>query len=223
MTDELVGAEADRLPLEAVVADPLDVLLGHHPARAAHQRSVERHEVRPGLAQLKADAVRIDDHDLAHLVVEDLRALGAMKAELHVLGGEGVAVVELESLAQLELVGELVRAHRPRLGQARRHQIAGHRLHERVVDRVEHPERGEPLELSRIEPHGRERHVQRPAHLAFRLGLGGGVVDETAGEQRAQQEDAAQSEGSVDVHGRQITPAVLRRRRSLSPSDSHSA
>ena len=95
-----------------------------------------------GLAQLEAHAVRIDDHDVPHLVVEHLRPLGALEAELHVLGGEGVTVVELEALAQLELVDQLIRAHRPRLGEARRHQIAGHRFDERVVDARRGPRTG---------------------------------------------------------------------------------
>ena len=166
---ELVGPQADRLLLEAVVADLLDVLLRHDPARAAHEGAVERHEVGPRLVQVKAHAIGIDDDHLPHLVVQDLRALGAVEAELHVLGGEGVAVVELQALAQLELVDALIRAHRPRLGQARGHEVAGHGLHERVVDRVEDPERGEAHELARIEPHRRQGHVERPAHLALGL------------------------------------------------------
>ena len=169
MAHEPVGPETDRLLLEAVVAHSLDVLLRHHPARAADERAIERHEVGPGLVQLEAHAVRIDDRDLPHLVVQDLRSLGAMEAELHVLGGERIAVVELEPLTQLELVDALIRAHRPGFGQARRHEIAGHGFHERVVDRVEDPERREPLELAGVEPHGRQGHVQRPPHLPFRL------------------------------------------------------
>src|SRR5215471_11056285 len=50
------------------------------------------------------------------------------------------AVVELRVLAQDELVGEPVLGRRPRLGQARRADVARHRLHERVVQRVEHHE-----------------------------------------------------------------------------------
>jgi len=133
---EPIGAQADRLLLEAFVADSLDVLLRHDPAGARGQGAIERHEIRERLVQLEAHADGIDHRDLAHFLLEDLGALRALEAELHVLGGEGIAVVELETLAELELVDALVRAHRPRLGEARRHEVAGHRLHERVVHRV---------------------------------------------------------------------------------------
>jgi hypothetical protein len=43
--------------------------------------------------QVEAHTVGVDDRDLPDLVVEDLRSLGAVEAELHVLGGEGIAVV----------------------------------------------------------------------------------------------------------------------------------
>jgi hypothetical protein len=82
--------------------------------------------------QLEADAIGIDHGDLAHLLLEDARALGPLKAELHVLSSEGLTVVELEPLAQLELVRALIGADGPRLGEARRHEIAGHRLHQGV-------------------------------------------------------------------------------------------
>jgi hypothetical protein len=36
----------------------------------------------------------IDDHDVLDLLLQDLGALGAVEAELHVLGGERIAVVE---------------------------------------------------------------------------------------------------------------------------------
>jgi hypothetical protein len=103
--------------LEPVVAHALHVLLGHHPARPRHERAVEVHEVEPGVVQVESDPVRIHDDDLADLVVEDLRSLGAVEAELHVLGGERIAVVETQSLPQLELVDAPVGAHGPGLGQ----------------------------------------------------------------------------------------------------------
>src|SRR5258705_13759017 len=40
VADELVGPEADRRALEAVVAHPLDVLPGDDPARAGHDAPV---------------------------------------------------------------------------------------------------------------------------------------------------------------------------------------
>jgi len=157
--------------LEAVGPDLLDVPLRDDPARPAGERAVEREEVRPRLAQREPHAGRPDDGDLAHLLVQQL-ALGALEAELHVLGGERIAVVELHAFPQLELVDALVRTHRPRLRQARRQHLAGHGLHEGVVQRVEHPERREDADdLGRIEPHRRQRHVEREAHLALGLRL----------------------------------------------------
>ena len=148
VTHELVGAEADGVLLEALIAHPLDILLRHDPARAAHQRSVEGHEVGPRIVQVEAHPVGIDDRHLPDLVVEDLRSLGPVEAEPHVLGGERVAIVEFQSLAELEFIDALVRTHRPRLGEAGGHQVAGHGLDQRVVDGIEHPERGETADLS---------------------------------------------------------------------------
>ncbi len=64
---------------------------------------------------MKAHPVGIDDRHLPDLVVEDLRPLGPKEAEPHVLGGEGVAVVELQSFAQLEFIDPLIGADGPRL------------------------------------------------------------------------------------------------------------
>ena len=138
---------------------------------------------------MEAHARRADDLDVAHPVLEHLAHLGPLEAELHVLRGERIAVVELQTFAQLEIVRLLIRAHRPRLGKARRHEIAGHRFHERVVHGVEHPERcQEPADdLAGIEPRRGEGDVQGPAHLAFGFGfrprLSGGVGDEPGDDQ----------------------------------------
>ncbi|OLC00517.1 MAG: hypothetical protein AUH30_02350 [Candidatus Rokubacteria bacterium 13_1_40CM_68_15] len=183
MAHELVRAETDRLLLEAVVSHSLHVLLGHDPARARHQAAVEVHEVGPGLVEVETDAVGPDDLDVADLLAHLPGALAALEAEFHVLGREGIAVVELQSLAQLELVDALIRAHRPRLREARRLEIARHRLHQRIVKAIEDPEGRELADdLAGIEPEGRQRDVERPPHLAFRLGLGGGGADESADE-----------------------------------------
>src|SRR5439155_16479828 len=106
------------------------------------------------------------------LLVQDPRAFRPLEAELHVLGGEGVAVVELEPLTQLEVVDALVGADRPRLREARREVIARHRLHERVVHRVQHPERREDADhLRGIEPRRRQRDVERVPDLTLGLRL----------------------------------------------------
>ena len=158
--------------LEAVGADLLEVVLGGDPAGGARQRAVERHEVRPRLMQHELHLVRVDDHDLLHLFLE-LRPLRALEAELHVLGGERVAVVEFHALAQGEFVDEPILAHRPGFREAVRHEVSGHRLYQRVVQRVQHPERCKIAEekLPRIEPGRRQGHVKRKPHLAFRFGL----------------------------------------------------
>ena len=107
------------------------------------------------------------------------RAAIALEGELHVVGGDGLAVVEPRALAQHELVDEAVLGQAPRLGQARRHGVAGHRLHQRVVQRVEHHERrADPGRLGGIEPGRGERDVNGPGHLPLgrrvaRRGLGG--------------------------------------------------
>jgi hypothetical protein len=193
--------------LEAVVPDLLNVFLRHHPAGAGGQCAVEGHEVGERLVQVEAHPVGIDNGDLAHLLLEQLRALRALEAELHVLSGEGIAVVELHPLAQLELVDALVGAHRPRLGQARGHEVARHGLHERVVDRVLHPEGRDLAQvLAGIEPLRRERHVERPAHLALGLRRGG-IRGRRAGQEGAeQQEDGrAQALGHDPLQAQEAT------------------
>jgi hypothetical protein len=91
------------------------------------------------MARLAASRTRGSDHgDLgSHWSI-------AQEAELHVLGGEGVSVVELQPLAQLEVIDPSVRAEGPRLREARRSRVAGHGLDERVMERIADPERLRP-------------------------------------------------------------------------------
>src|SRR5439155_1680600 len=104
-------------------------------------------------------------------------------------------------LAQLELVDALIRTDGPGFRQARGHQIAGHGLDERIVERVEHPEWcDDAYLLTRVEPEGRERHVQRPAHLAFRLGLRRRGLHATGPEQGADQH-TRERRASAALHG----------------------
>ena len=169
--DEPVGAGADRRPLEAVVADLLDVLLRHDPAGAGRGGAIEGHEVGPRLMEHELHPAGIEDLYVLHLLLQEFRgaALVAVERELDVLGGHGLAVVELDVLTQHERVGEAVLRHRPRLGEARRGLPGGHRLHQRVVDRVEHLERRDRgLGLTGIEPAGRQGHVEGVGDLSFR-------------------------------------------------------
>src|SRR5262249_870110 len=60
--------------------------------------------------------------------------------ELHVVSRDGVAVVKLQPVAQLELVPEAVWTLGPRLGQTVAHLLPRQRTDERIVQRIEHSE-----------------------------------------------------------------------------------
>ncbi len=166
---ELVGPRADRRLLEALVADLLHVLLGHDPAGPGGP-GVEGHEIRPRLLEPEADVTgigRLHRHDP---LLERLArgAAVALEGELHVLGGDGVAVVKAHPLAQDELVGEPVLRHRPGLGEGGASGLPGQGLHHGVVQRVvDHEGRDDPRGLRRIEPCRREGDVHAPGDLAF--------------------------------------------------------
>src|SRR3989441_9587882 len=91
---------------------------------------------------MKSHRQRIDDLHLADASSKfpGPSALITLETEFHVLGGDGVAVVELEAAAQLELVHEPVRALRPRLRQAVAHLLPRHRADQRIVERIQHTE-----------------------------------------------------------------------------------
>src|SRR2546427_1841991 len=163
--DEPVRAGTDGRLLEAVVADLLDVLLGYDPAGAGGEAAVVGHEVRPGLLEPKADPARIHDLDRRDLLSQELRrgATIPLEGELHVLGGDGIAVVELHAVAENELVDEAVLRHAPGFGEARRHGVARHRLHHRTLQRVEDHERcTDPPGPPGVQPRGGGRGVPRP-------------------------------------------------------------
>src|SRR5215471_10982442 len=120
----------------------------------------------------------------------------APEGKFHILSGEGVAVVKLDALAELEFIDPLVVAHRPRLGQRGGHEIARHRLDQGIMQRVENPKERLPAHghLARIEPGGREGHVEGPAHLPGWLGLCCGAVappQEEAGHETQRHESPA--------------------------------
>src|SRR5262249_57493244 len=88
--------------------------------------------------------------------------------------GDRVAGVELDVLSEDELVRKPVLRGRPRLGQARRERVAGHRLHERVVQRVERQERRDDTRrLGGIEPCRGQGDVGGDRQLPFGRGRGG--------------------------------------------------
>jgi hypothetical protein len=88
--DDLVGAGADRGFLEAVLADLVDVMLGHDPAGAGGGGAVEQHEIGPRFLEDEADLRRGEDLDLLDLLLQQgrARALVSLERELHVLGRE---------------------------------------------------------------------------------------------------------------------------------------
>jgi hypothetical protein len=137
------------------VSDLRQVLLGQDDAGSAGGRAVERHEVGPRLLEMKAYHQGIDDLDLRHVFLQDLRsrALVAFEAELHVFRRHRVAVVELQSRTQLELIRLAVGALLPRFREAWAHLVPGIWPHERIVDRIEHAERRDLRRRGRwIEP-----------------------------------------------------------------------
>src|SRR5215467_6857368 len=172
--DDLVGAGAHGRLLEPVVAHSLDVLLRDDPAAARGGGAVEGHEVGPRFLEHEAHAPAVDDPDFLDLALEQRRGPTpvALEGELHVLGGDWITVVEL-GRPQHEVEGEPVRRHRPRLGQAGCHGPGGHRLHQGVVNRVEHHERRDRgFRLARIQPSGRHRDVSADRELS--IGRAGG-------------------------------------------------
>ncbi len=206
---EAVRAGADGRLLESVVSDLLDVLLGHDPARAGRRRGVEGQKVRPRLLQPKAHAVGVDDVHAGDPVLQQLGrgAAVALERELHVLRGERVAVVEHHALSQHELVAEPIPGHRPRLGERRRHAVARHGLHHRVVDGVQHlHDRDDAGVLARIEPRRGDGDVDRPRHL--RLG---------SRRQRRQREDHQHGEGGD--RGQERAPSLHRDLLGATPSE----
>src|SRR5262249_19811316 len=134
-------------------------------------------------------AMGIDDLDGLHAIVQQLGGdtLVALEAPLHVVGGERIAIVKAQPLAQLELVHESICALLPRFGQTRRHVVAGQRLDQRVGERVQEDERRpEPWGLRGIEKRGGDGRVERDGELTVWLALragGAGPDEEEAGEQ----------------------------------------
>ena len=162
--DELVGTGADRRLLETVVADLLDVALGHDPARPG-RRCVEGQEIRPWRLQAEADVPGIGRFDRLDTrlqqVVRD--AAIALERKLDVGRGHRIAVVEAGAFAQHEIVVSPVLGSGEGLGKARRQRLAGHRFHHRIVQGIEHHERRDDAgRLGRLEPRGRERDMDAP-------------------------------------------------------------
>ena len=85
----------------------------------------------------------------------------AEEGEFHVLGGEGVAIVEGQTLPQLKFIHQPISTLRPGLRQAGGHMIAGQGFDQRVMEGIEkHKGGGDPGGLGRIEIGGGDRGVE---------------------------------------------------------------
>src|SRR6185503_17146727 len=172
--NEAIGTEADRLTLPAFLPDLFDVLPGGDPRSAGRRRRVEDQEVGPGRVQHEPHPVLVGNlHGLYSLVKQLARdAPVTLEGKLHIVGREGIAIVKLEALAELELVYEPVRAFPPRLRQTRRHVVTWQGLGQGVVQRVQELEQGaEDRGLRGIEKRGSYRGVEGDRQLAFRWAL----------------------------------------------------
>jgi len=177
--------------LEAVLADLCEVVLRHDEAGGAGGRAVEGHEVGPRRLEMKAHHPGIDDLHSRDAVVQDLggRALVALEAELHVVRGQWIAVVEFQSWPQLELVIEAVLTLLPGFCEARAHLVPGVRTHERVVERVEHAERRDLRRRGgRVEPARRNRDVPRHDGTSGRRRFAGHSEGGAEGDNSAEQQ-----------------------------------
>src|SRR5690242_3812447 len=107
-------------------------------SKNASRRCTVDRTFRPRLLENESHRERIHDFNLSDTLIQFLRASAfvPLKAELHVLRRDGVAVVKLEPTAQLELVGDAIRALRPRLRQTVAHLLSRQRAHERIVERI---------------------------------------------------------------------------------------
>src|SRR2546428_11628339 len=113
---------------------------------------------------MEAHAPEIDDLDFTYALLEEFRprAAVALEREFHVLGRHRIAVVELDALADDEVVGEPVLRLRERLREARRGRSRRDRLHHGVVEPVQaHERRYYPLGLERTDP-GRGENACSP-------------------------------------------------------------
>ena len=167
---ELVRAGAHRGLAVALLADALEVLLRHHPARAGGERAVEGPEVGPRLLEDELHPVRRGRLDLLDRVLQHLGGAApvALEGELHVLRGDRLAVVELRG-PQHELRREHVLGHGPRLRQARARAHAGHRLDQPVVEHVEQEiGRDGALALRGVQPPRDRAEVHRDGERALR-------------------------------------------------------
>src|SRR5262249_57013516 len=89
----------------------------------------------------------------------------ALERELHVLRGDGIAVLEPHTLPQREVIGAPVAARLPGLRESGARTLARKWPHQGIVNRVVHHQgQRRPRGLRRIEEGRRKRHVHPPRH-----------------------------------------------------------
>ena len=111
--------------------------------------------------------------DRSHTLLQQALAgsVIALEGEPHVIGRDGLAVVEDRAFAQDEIIGEAVLGRRERLCEARRLKLTRHRLHQAVVQRIEdHEGRDDPGGFRRVEPRRGEGNVHAIGQLPLRRG-----------------------------------------------------
>ena len=165
--DELERPGADRVQVEELLAFFLDICGWHHHRAVARQLG-QQHRV--GLDQNQINGVVVNDLDRADGgVVGLLRAFRALwpqqtfKAELHRRRIEGLAVVELDALAQGKADALVVVHHLP-LGRQTRQQIQLGVAQDQPVEQVAAdppPVEGEGVDRIPAAVIGGKRHGQR--------------------------------------------------------------
>jgi hypothetical protein len=174
---ELVGPCPNGFLLEAIRADLLIILRRHNPASAAHVRRPKDHgKVQKGFFEVKTHRTSIDNLYALRLRLQHI-SLGTpvvFKAELHVLGGDWLTVVELDPWPEPEGRTRRVRGKFVTLGQARvikqRFTVV---LDQGIVEGIQEVVgRRRPVMLLRIEPLG--CHIRMPGQddLPFGYHLG---------------------------------------------------
>src|SRR5262245_11783156 len=89
--------------------------------------------------QPKAYVMRIDDLNRSDLLLQ-LCSSGAfvpLKAILHILSGEGIAIVKLHALTQIEVISETVLALVPLRRETWSHHVARHGFHQSVMHSIQ--------------------------------------------------------------------------------------
>ena len=149
--------------------------LRHDPAGAG-RGAIKHHEVGPWLIQLEANMPLVHRLHGGNLLLQNILrgAFVALERELDVFRGNGIAIMESDAIAQHEIVAQPVRRCRPGFGEAGRQFLARHRLHDRVMQRVQdHERRDDPRRLGRVEPGRRQRDMHAPGQLTLRRAFPG--------------------------------------------------